>query len=196
MPETPREPRRRRGRADFTLGARFRHEDGPLRAVTASTMLFAVAAGAAGAATYAVVTAGLGRPPEFAGVLTSVMGVGAIAGGFLATRIISALGELGAVGIGVTAYSVAIAGLTIPSTLTAIPAMALAGMGVMLPAAGRLTLLQRRTPAERMARVSFALDSGANTAQLVTASCASLLTVVSFRYLLIPAAFIGAAHCG
>jgi hypothetical protein len=63
-------------------------------------MLFAVAAGATGAATYAIVTVGLGRPPEFVGVLTSVMGVGAIAGGFLATRIITGLGELGAVGIG------------------------------------------------------------------------------------------------
>ena len=115
--------------------------------VTASTMLFAVAAGATGAVTYAVVTAGLGRPPEFVGVLTSVMGVGAIAGGFLATRIIGRLGELGAVGIGVTAYSVAIAGLAVPSTLTAIPAMALAGMGVRVQAAGRLTLLQRRDAA-------------------------------------------------
>jgi hypothetical protein len=180
--------------ADFSLGARFLYQDRPLRAVTASTMLFAVTAGAAGAATYAVVTVGLGQPPEFVGVLTSVMGVGAIAGGFLSGRLITRLGELGAVGIGVLAYSTAIAGLTMPSPVTAIPAMALAGVGVTLPAAGRLTILQRRTPAERMARVSFALDSVANTAQLVTmASCASLLAVVSFRYLLLPAALIGAA---
>ena len=194
VPETAPERRPKRGLADFTAGARFLYEDGPLRSVTASTMLFAVAAGATGAVTYAVVTVGLGRPPEFVGVLTCVMGVGAIAGGFLSTRLITRLGELGAVGIGVLAYSLAIAGLTIPSTLAAIPAMALAGVGVTLPAAGRLTLLQRRTPAERMARVSFALDSVANTAQLVTmASCASLLAVMSFRYLLIPAALVGAA---
>jgi MFS family permease len=194
VPETAPEPRPKRGLADFTLGTRFLYEDGPLRVVTSSTMLFAVAAGATGAVTYAVVTVGLGRPPEFVGVLTSAMGVGAIAGGFLSTRIITRLGELSAVGIGVMAYSLAISGLTIPSTLTAIPAMALAGIGVTLPVTGRLTLLQRRTPAERMARVSFALDSVANTAQLVTmASCASLLAFVSFRYLLIPAALIGAA---
>jgi predicted MFS family arabinose efflux permease len=194
VPEPAPEPRPKRGVADFSLGARFLYQDGPLRAVTASTMLFAVTAGAAGAATYAVVTVGLGQPPEFVGVLTSVMGVGAIAGGFLSGRLITRLGELGAVGIGVLAYSTAIAGLTMPSPVTAIPAMALAGVGVTLPAAGRLTILQRRTPAERMARVSFALDSVANTAQLVTmASCASLLAVVSFRYLLLPAALIGAA---
>ena len=141
------------------------------------------------AVTYAVVTVGLGLLPEFVGVLTCVMGVGAIACGFLSTRLITRLGELGAVGIGVLAYSMAIAGLIIPSTLAAIPAMALAGIG--RHPAGCRTADPPAAPhaAERMARVSFALDSVANTAQLVTmASCASLLTVMSFRYLLIPAA--------
>jgi MFS family permease len=188
------QPRPRRGAADLTLGAKFLYKNADLRTATISMILFSVAAGAMGAATYAIVTNGLARPPEFVGTLISVMGVGAIIGGLLSGRLITRVGELGAVGIGVVAYGLAVAGLTITSVTVALPAMALAGIGITIPVVGRLTLLQRRTPVEWMGRVSFAYDSVINAVQLVAmALCASLLADMSFRYVLLPVAVIAVA---
>jgi MFS family permease len=77
------QPRLRRVAADLTLGAKFLYKNSDLRTVTISIILFSAAAGAMGAATYAIVTNGLAKPPEFIGTLTSVMGIGAITGGLL-----------------------------------------------------------------------------------------------------------------
>jgi MFS family permease len=184
-------PRPRRGAADLTEGARYLFKNRPLRVAVVAIAPFAVTCGVTGAATYAIVTVGIGKPAEFVGYMTSVMGIGAIAGGLLAARMIERLGELGTIGVGVIAYGVGSAGLAAPSVPLALVSMMIAGIGITLPVIGRLTLMQRRTPPEIMGRVSFAWDSVGTGVQLISmAACASLLAITDFRYVLVPAALV------
>lgn len=92
------------------------------------------------------------------------------------------------------AYGLGSAGLAFPSVPLALASMAVAGIGITLPAVGRLTLMQRQTPPDIMGRVSFAWDSIGTGVHLVSmAACASLLTVADFRYVLVPAALVSVA---
>jgi MFS family permease len=189
-------PRPNRGPSDFSAGFIHLFKTGSLH--TAATILipFSIACGVTGSATYAIVTDGLNKPPEFVGFMISMMGIGAIFGGLIAARMIERLGEISTIMIGVASYGVGSIGLAIPSVPLALTGMLIAGVGVTLPIIGRMTLMQRNTPSEMLGQVSFAWDSFGTTIQLISMGlCASLLAFVNFRYILIPAALITSVSC-
>jgi MFS family permease len=171
--------------AEIGAGARFIvHDAAVRRSIIAIGVLF-VAGGVGESAMYAIVSDGLHRPPAFVSVIASTMGVGAVVGGLIAARIVNRRGELAAVGAGVAVYGVATIGFSLPVLPAVIGAAVAAGIGLTVPLVGRVTLLQRSTPAHLIGRAATAYDAIGGTCQVVAiAAGAYLVTVVSYRVLL------------
>jgi Na+/melibiose symporter-like transporter len=140
---------------------------------------------------FAVVGQGLHRSPPFLGVLETAAGIGAVAGGALATVIMARTSERGLVLWGM----IASAGAAILLLTTLLPAiligMALAGSCDLWVNIGGYTIIQRNTPASLLARVDAALSMAIMIPQVVSLAIGSaLIAVVDYRVLLIGVAAI------
>jgi MFS family permease len=154
---------------------------------------------------FAVVGQGLHRHPTFLGVLESVMGAGAVAGGVCAARVMRRTGERTLVMAALLACAVACL-LMIPPWLPAVlAAMALLGLGVLWVNVGWITLVQRRTPAALIGRVDAALTVAITVPQVISIALgAAVIAVVDYRILLgvmaavifASAVYLGAARAG
>ncbi|MEV8437318.1 MFS transporter [Actinosynnema sp. NPDC051121] len=146
---------------------------------------------------YAVVEQGLGRAPEFVGVVVTAQGVGSVLGGLVAPWLMRRRGEAGLVGTGMI---VAAAGCL----LTALPpalglvllGAALRGFGLPWLLIGATTLIQRTTPNELQGRTS----SAAFTASFIPSTLAIpvgavLVEFVHYR-VLFAIAVVGMAAAG
>ena len=133
-----------------------------------------------------VVDQGLHRAPEFLGVLASLGGLGAIAGGVTAVRVIRRLGELRAAAAGMTLFAV---GCLLQTTgMLGIVLAAELGMGVGVPwiVVGFMTLMQRATPPGLQGRVGAAANVAVSGCQTVSVAVgAMLVAVVDYRVLLV-----------
>ena len=137
------------------------------------------------------VIARLGQKPSFFGVLSTLQGVGTIAGGLTAAAVMRRLGDIRTVGVGMAIFSGCALLLTRVSLPVVIVAFASVGVGVawLLVAFG--TALQLRTPLAIQGRVSAAADlslSGAQTISIATG--AALSTLVDYRILLVAMAVV------
>jgi MFS family permease len=123
------------------------------------------------------------KPVTFAGVLVSVQGVGAIAGGLTTSWWVRRLGEpaVEAVGLGLLALAAATIALT--STLgVVLAAMAVCGYALPMLLVAFTTLLQRRTPQRLMGRVSAAVETLLGTPQAISLAVgAGLVAVLDFH---------------
>lgn len=147
---------------------------------------------------FAVVGQGLHRPPEFVGVLASAQGVGAIAAGLCAGRLIGSAGELTAVAIGLAALGVADGLLALPWLPVILAAKVLGGLGLATVIVGSTTAIQRRTPGALIGRVSTAAETLTTGPQTISiAAGAALVSVVDYRLLLavVTAGMLAAAAC-
>ncbi|WNM42158.1 MFS transporter [Micromonospora halotolerans] len=169
------------------LGHLRRHA--ALRHLVACTGATLLLAGINGAVAYAVVDDGLHRPPEFNGVLATVQGVGALAGGLAAGTLLRRLGDR-------RLTAVAVAALAAGLTLRAVPALApvavgtlAVGFGVPLVLITVWTAVQRETPNALVGRVSATVNTltfGPGT--LAVLAGAGLLELVDHRVVLSVAA--------
>jgi MFS family permease len=114
-------------------------------------------------ACFAVVTDGLHRPASFVGVVISIQGIGAVAGGLSAARTMRRVGELRLTSLGVLGLALGSVGLLTPALLSGLLPGLLVGVGMVifgfgLPWAlvGANTLIQRRTPLRLQGRVDAA----------------------------------------
>ena len=126
----------------------------PLRRLARSTLVFSSSVGLAEATVYALVGDGLQRPPEFVGVLVSVQGAGAIAGGVCVSLLITRVPErplIGA-GMGLVACGAALGATAVLPVVLA--GFLVLGAGLPVLAVAAATLLQRRTPNAVMGRVA------------------------------------------
>lgn len=127
----------------------------------------------------------LGKPPSFFGVLGTLQGVGAIAGGVTAASIVRRLGDMRSVGIGLGLFGVGDLLLVVPSLPVAMVGFAIAGVGLTWAIVGYTTALQLRTPLAIQGRVSAAAEISLSVAQTISiATGAALSTVVDYRILL------------
>jgi MFS family permease len=127
----------------------------------------------------------LGKPPSFFGVLGTLQGVGAIAGGVTAASIVRRLGDMRSVGIGLGLFGVGDLLLVVPSLPVAMVGFAIAGVGLTWAIVGYTTALQIRTPLQIQGRVSAAAEISLSIAQTVSiATGAALSTFVDYRILL------------
>jgi MFS family permease len=137
------------------------------------------------------VIAALGHKPSFFGVLATLQGIGAIAGGVTAGAIIRRLGEVKTVGLGLALFGLCGVLLALPSLAVVLLAFPIAGVGIAWLIVGFNTAVQTRTPLRIQGRVSAASEISISLAQTVSiATGAALSAVVDYRVLLVSMAAV------
>jgi hypothetical protein len=124
--------------------------------VGAAAMFFA---GLGNASIYSVVDEALGRSPAFVGVLSSIQGAGAIAGGLVCGRLMDRRGETALATLGTAVFALGpVAQVTgwLPAVLAG---SALTGVGLPWTVIAGLTAVQRRTPRPMVGRVAASANT-------------------------------------
>jgi MFS family permease len=123
------------------------------------------------------------QPPSFVGVIISVQGVGAVAGGLSSSWLIKRFGEVTAIWGSLILFAVAL-GVCAASPLLSVVFIGVVFLGYGLPVfiVAFMTLLQRRTPGRLMGRVSTATEVVLGTPQAISIAMGALLvSVISYR---------------
>lgn len=198
MMRTP-EPRFERVEHNFMsealAGAKHIVHTLPLRQIVFSTGAALLVVGFSETIIFAVIDQGLHRPPSFLGVLSTLQGIGAIAGGLTAVRGLRALGDVRIAGLGMAGF--ALGELSFVSSNLALVAVgvAVAGFGVSWFIVGLMTAIQVRTPLRLQGRVSSAADVIISTPQTASIAVgAVLIAVVDYRFLVV-AESVAVAFC-
>jgi MFS family permease len=188
------EPSRLHWFAEASAGVRHLAGDAALRRAIAGVALAVLVLGFTESLIFAYVDRGLHRPPGFVGVLVSVMGVGGLLGGMTAARVVRRLGELGTTAVGVLLFGAQSILLAVPSLGLGAVAMIGAGFGLPLAIVGFNTLMQRRTPAGILGRVSAATEALISGPQALSIAVgAVLVSVVDYRLMFVVVAVVMAA---
>jgi MFS family permease len=139
----------------------------------------------------------LGHKPSFFGVLATLQGAGAIAGGITAGTLVRSAGEVKTVGLGLGLFGTCAALLAIPSLPVVLLAFPIAGVGLSWLIVGFNTAVQTRTPLAIQGRVSAASEISISVAQTVSiATGAALSTAVDYRILLLVMAAVVVGSAG
>jgi MFS family permease len=175
---------------EVSAGVRHIWRTLPLRQIVVGVATALLVVGFAETLIFSVI-AHLGQKPSFFGVLSTLQGVGTIAGGITAAALIRRFGDLHAVGIGMALFACCAALLTFTSFAVVVVGFAVAGVGVAWLVVGFGTALQLRTPLEIQGRVSAAADLALSSAQTISiATGAALSTLVDYRILLVAMAAV------
>jgi MFS family permease len=152
-----------------------------LRQLTIGVAAAMLVAGFAETLLFAMASA-LGRSPSFIGVMGTFQGVGAIAGGIVAARLMRKLGELRLAGVGLLLFGAGDALWLVPRLYVVLPAMAIAGTGIVWAIVALGTAYQRYSPGELQGRVSAAANMLFSVPQTLSiAAGAALITLVDYR---------------
>lgn len=180
---------------EMTGGIKHLAHEPVLRHTLVAFALMLIVIGFTEASIYAVLDF-FGKPPTFAGVVVTVQGVGAIAGGLTTSRWVRRLGEAGTVTIGMALLAAGLAVVALSSTLwITLAAVVVLGYSLPLTFIAFNTMLQRRTPHALMGRASAAVETVLGTPQAISLAVGALLvTLLDYHVIFaIMAAFTGAA---
>jgi MFS family permease len=162
-----------------------------LRQIVFGTAVAVLVIGFAETVIFAVVDEGLGRPPSFLGVLASMQGLGSIAGGLTAARLLRAIGDTRLVGAGLGIFALGDALLVLPHVAAAVAGFTVAGVGVSWAVVAFGTAIQRRSPAHLQGRVFSAADTMLTIPQTASIGIgAALVTVLDYRILIVAMATV------
>jgi MFS family permease len=190
-------PSGQRWLAELTAGARHIAGTIVLRQLTITAAVVVTAYGLSETVIFAVVSQGLHRPTTFLGILVAAQGAGAIAAGLAAAPLMGRLTEGLLAGLGMI---IAAAGflLLIPSQLPAVLAgCVLLGGSISWIIVGIMTLFQRRTPPELMGRTDAAFTIAYTVPQtMAIALGAGLIALLNYRILLLAIAGLMALAAG
>lgn len=193
VPEEKPGPPEHRFLREVTAGIEHVWRILPLRQIVIGTTIALLVVGFTETLIFSVI-AHLGHKPSFFGVLATLQGVGAIAGGVTAGTVVRRLGEVRTVGIGLALFGACGVLLALPSLPVVLLAFPIAGVGIGWLIVGFNTAVQTRTPLRIQGRVSAASEVSISVAQTVSiATGAALSTVVDYRILLIVMAAVVAA---
>ncbi|MGW0971354.1 MFS transporter [Streptomyces sp. NPDC002516] len=171
--------------AQTTAGFRYIARTPALRQFTVAVVLAVVAFGFCESVLFAVVDAGLHRPPAFLGVLGSLQGAGAIAAGVAAAVFMRRAGEGRTVMLGLACAAAGFLLSAAPTLLAVAPGTVLIGASLPLIIAGVMTLFQRRTPVSLMGRTDAALSVLIGVPQTAAIGAgAALIALVDYRIML------------
>jgi MFS family permease len=174
-----------RWREQLAGGIRFLWRDEPLRRTTVAVAVATLSFGALESIMFAYVDRGLHRPPTFLGVLVTLQGIGGLAGGLLAARVIHRTGEVATVALAVAGFGAGCLLLIHPSWVLAAVALPLCGAAMATGFVAAITLTQRRTPGPLMGRVSTTVDMLTTGPQAVSIGLGAILvSLVDYRLLL------------
>ncbi|MDH6711097.1 MFS family permease [Kitasatospora sp. MAA19] len=169
----------------IAAGFRYIARTPALRQFTVAAVLAVGAFGFCESVLFAVVDAGLHRPPTFLGVLGSLQGAGAIAAGVAAAVLMRRVGERRTVVLGLTCAAAGFLLSAAPSLLAVAPGVMLIGASLPLIVAGVMTLFQRRTPPSLMGRTDAALNVLIGVPQTAAIAVgAALIALLDYRVLL------------
>jgi MFS family permease len=155
-----------------------------LRQIVLSTGAALLVVGFSETVIFAVIDQGLHRPPSFLGVLSTLQGVGAIAGGVTAARALRRFGDVRIAGIGMAAFTLGESSFVTSSLPLIAVCIAVAGFGISWLIVGLMTALQVRTPLRLQGRVASAADVLISTPQTISLG-AALVAVVDYRLLVV-----------
>jgi hypothetical protein len=177
---------------EVTAGIRHAWTTTVLRQILTACLLIIVPIGFLETISFAVVGMGLHKPPTFLGVLATMQGVGAIAGGLTAATVMRRTNEGALFAFACLLFAAA----SLLMTLQWLPG-ALAGalvVGACLPwvLVALFTLVQRRTPLALQGRVYSAFDTLIGLPQTISiAAGAGLIAFIDYRLLLVFSAVMG-----
>jgi MFS family permease len=182
-----------RWRAEFAAGVRHIADTPALRRPLIACLIAVSAFGFFETVPFAVVGQGLHRSPEFLGVLNSMQGAGALAGGALAAPLMRRTSERALMAGGLAVCAAATLLLITRSLPLVLTAMAGIGLCVVWINVGAVTLIQRRTPGPLLGRVDSALEFAVVVPQAASIALgAALIAAVNYRIMLLAmAAVIG-----
>jgi MFS family permease len=172
--------------AEALAGARHIIHTLPLRQIVFSTGAALLVVGFSETIIFAVIDQGLHRPPSFLGVLSTLQGIGAIAGGLTAARGLRSIGDVRVAGLGMAGFAIGETAFVSSSLPLIAAGIIVAGFGVSWFIVGLMTALQVRTPLRLQGRVSSAADVFISTPQTVSIAVgAALIAVVDYRILVL-----------
>ena len=186
----PLEPRFEREEHKFLTevlaGARHIVRTLPLRQIVLGTGVCLLVVGFSETVIFAVLDQGLHRPTSFFGVLSSLQGVGAIAGGLTAARVLRRLGDGKLCALGMALFAIGELSFVSSSLALVLAGVAVAGAGIAWLIVGFATAIQVRTPARLQGRVAAAADTAVSTPQTVSIALgAALISAVDYRLLVV-----------
>jgi MFS family permease len=156
----------------------------PLRQIVLTTGACLLVVGFAETLIFAVVDQGLHRPPSFLGVLESLQGAGAVAGGVTAAAALRRFGDVRLVGIGMLLFAAGDGTFALASLPFVSAGFIVAGFGLAWLIVGFMTSVQLRTPQRLQGRVASAADTLVSTPQTISIALgAALIGVVDYRVL-------------
>ena len=180
------ERRNREGsiRSEITAGARHILRTLDLRRVVLYTAAVLIALGMTEVAIFALLEDGLGKPPEFLGVISTVEGLGAVGGGLTAAILMARLGEVRLAGAALAGIGVGF-GLEATAELGLVfVAAVVIGVFLAFYFVSYQTLLQRRTAVDLQGRVFTASEAILTLPYTLSIALgAVLIGVVDFRVL-------------
>jgi MFS family permease len=172
--------------SEALAGAKHIVQTVALRQIVFSTGAALLVVGFSETIIFAVIDQGLHRPPSFLGVLSSLQGIGAIAGGVTAARGLRSLGDVRVAGLGMAGFAIGELAFVSSSLPVVAMGVVVAGFGVSWFIVGLMTALQVRTPLRLQGRVSSAADVFISTPQTVSIAVgAALIAVVDYRVLVV-----------
>lgn len=140
-------------------GVRWLSRHGELRSLVGAGAVTMFVAGLNGAAVYAVVDDGLGRPPAFAGLLYAVQGVGSVLSGVAAGALLRRMPERAFAAAGIVLFAVGVVLRVAPSVPLALAASALIGAGLPCVLIASMTAVQREAPVAWLGRIAATANS-------------------------------------
>lgn len=182
----------------LTAGVRFLGTDRVLKHVLVGFGAMILVIGFFEASIYALLDA-FDRPATYAGFLVTVQGVGAVAGGLLSSRVVRAVGEVGALVVGLLLLAMAtLAAALAPDIGVVLGCLVVMGFGLPVTFVAFMTLMQRRSPRELIGRVSGAVEVLMATPQAISLAVGSVLvSLLSYRQIFVVIAVaiaVGAAY--
>ena len=171
---------------EYSAGIRYVARTPALRQPMVACLIAVTTFGFFETVPFAVIAQGLHRRPEFLGVLTSLQGAGALAGGVLAGPVMRRTSERVLVAGGIAACAASALLLVTASLPLVLVASAALGTCIVWVNVGAVTLIQRNTPGALLGRVDAALEFAITVPQAASIALgAALIAVVNYRVLLL-----------
>ncbi len=179
--------------AELRAGLRHIVHTTDVRRLTVATLFVTLAAGVMEVMIFALIDAGLHKPPEFLGVLSTAQGVGAVVGGVIVGTAIRRIGELPTIAWALIAAGIGVGLLATAELWLVLASAAFVGIAVSFYNVAFVTLVQRRTDVAMQGRVMAAIDAAFTVPFALSLAFGALIVgFVSFRtvYLVEAAAFV------
>lgn len=181
---------------EVSAGYRHVRRTLPLRQIVVGVALSMLVVGFSETLIFSVISV-LGKSPSFFGVLSTLQGIGTIAGGLTAAAVIRRLGDVRTVGLGMAIFAGCALLLTQSSLAVVVAAFIVTGVAVAWLVVAFGTALQLRTPLAIQGRVSAAADLALTGAQTASIAAGALLsTLVDYRILFVVMAAVVSVSAG